>query len=490
MNEDHSARLALPYLAAGQMQKHVTHNEALTRLDALVQTAVESRTVAEPPAEPEDGLLFIAPEGGGAGAWAAFAGGDLLRAEGGAWSRVPAPDGLVAWVRDAARLVVREAGGWVELGDRLGAVRQLQRLGLGADPDAANPFLARLNNALWTARESGAGGDGDLRLTLNKETSADVLSLLFQSGWSGRAEIGLIGDDDLVLKVGDDGGTWREALRVDRASGRVAFPKGVLRREVSIFTGDGGWQPPAWACTVEAVLVGGGGGGGAGAGGPAGDRPGGGGGGAGGLTRLVWSAADLAGGVSVVVGAGGQGGSAGAGQAGGDTRILRDGVQLAAAGGGGGGGAGADGGAAGRGGTGAAEGNRGGASTASAAGEGGAALTRPDGPGGGAAGGALGPADDPSPGGAGGDGGTVAGLAGGGAAGVGGPGGGGEDAPSAGLHWSGGGGGGGASASGAGHPGGAGGQHGGGGGGGGAGTSAGGAGGDGAPGLVWLIAAG
>jgi protein-L-isoaspartate(D-aspartate) O-methyltransferase len=38
-----SARLNLPCLAAGQLQKHVTLNEALTRLDSLIQTAVLSR---------------------------------------------------------------------------------------------------------------------------------------------------------------------------------------------------------------------------------------------------------------------------------------------------------------------------------------------------------------------------------------------------------------------------------------------------------------
>jgi hypothetical protein len=32
--------LRLPYLAAAQAQKHVTHNEALSRLDATVQLAV------------------------------------------------------------------------------------------------------------------------------------------------------------------------------------------------------------------------------------------------------------------------------------------------------------------------------------------------------------------------------------------------------------------------------------------------------------------
>ena len=69
MSEDQSARLGLPYLAAGQMQKHVTLNEALTRLDALVQLRVESLAIADPPGEPEDGRIYILPVGGGTGAW-------------------------------------------------------------------------------------------------------------------------------------------------------------------------------------------------------------------------------------------------------------------------------------------------------------------------------------------------------------------------------------------------------------------------------------
>ena len=55
MSDDFSARLALPYLAAGQMQKHVTLNTALTRLDALLQTAAVSRTTTVQPGAPTDG---------------------------------------------------------------------------------------------------------------------------------------------------------------------------------------------------------------------------------------------------------------------------------------------------------------------------------------------------------------------------------------------------------------------------------------------------
>lgn len=45
MSDDFSARLALPYLAAGQMQKHVTLNTALTRL--AVQTLLAERALQD-----------------------------------------------------------------------------------------------------------------------------------------------------------------------------------------------------------------------------------------------------------------------------------------------------------------------------------------------------------------------------------------------------------------------------------------------------------
>jgi len=69
MSDDHSARLALPYLAAGQMQKHVTLNAALTRLDALVQTAVVSRTIRVQPTEAAAGEPYILPDAAEGADW-------------------------------------------------------------------------------------------------------------------------------------------------------------------------------------------------------------------------------------------------------------------------------------------------------------------------------------------------------------------------------------------------------------------------------------
>jgi hypothetical protein len=492
MSDDQTARLGLPYLAAGQMQKHVTLNEALTRLDAVVQTAVASRTEASQPPAPPDGALYILPSDATGAAWSGRPEGALLRAENGGWSVVEVPEGLVALVLDAGELVVRAGGGWVPIGERLEVVQNLGRFGLATTADAANPFAARLNKALWTALGSDDGGDGDLRLTFNKEGPSDVLSLLFQSNWEGRAELGLVGDDDLKLKVSADGSAWKDVWSVDRTSGQISFERGAARRAVTALTAGGGYVVPAWARTIEAVVVGSGGGGGAGAFGPSGSRFGGGGGGAGGVSRATWPADQLEAGLTVVVGSGGAGGVASAGSAGSGSAVyLGSTVLLVATGGGGGGLGGASSGVAGVAGAGAPNSNGGGASSVTANGATGKSFDRPDAPGGGGAGGGLDGAGTARSGGAGGDGGVLAVKAVGGAGGSGSPGSAGAASPRPALYWAGGGGGGGgAAASGAGHDGAGGGSAGGGGGGGGAGETAGGAGGAGASGRVWLIAEG
>src|SRR3546814_14786219 len=52
-------RFSLPLLAVAQAQKEVTHNEALTLLDALVHAAIEAGPLATPPANPAIGQCWI-----------------------------------------------------------------------------------------------------------------------------------------------------------------------------------------------------------------------------------------------------------------------------------------------------------------------------------------------------------------------------------------------------------------------------------------------
>ncbi|WP_409018605.1 DUF2793 domain-containing protein [Brevundimonas vesicularis] len=498
MSDDASARLDLPYLVAGQLQKHITLNEALTRLDVLVQTCVQSRSRTDPPLFPNEGALFILPDQATGEAWEGFRSGDLVRFEAGSWLAVPVFEGLVALILDEPALVARVGNGWTRVGGAEPDLQQLQqvtRLGLNTSADANNPFAARLNKALWTAMDSDSGGDGDLRFTFNKEGSGDVLSLLFQSNWGGRAELGLIGDDDLRLKVSPDGSQWLDALSVDRTTGRTTFARGAARRQTMAFTESGQWTPPAWAQWVEVVCLAGGGGGGAGLGGATNShRFGGGGGGAGGLVTGAWPAAAVAGGLDLTVGHGGSGGvgNAASGTAGGDSLVALHSRPILRAGAGQGGGAGRNLAVvtAGAGGLGQLAGNAGGSSSIIARAENGASLTCPNGPGGGGAGGGVSNQGAAQEGGSGGPGGWLAMMADGGmgldlAGGVGG------DAEDLAFNPAGGGGGGGGgSATSVGLPGGHGGLYGAGGGGGGGGLQNGGAGGNGASGLILITAVG
>ena len=54
-----TSRWQLPMLAVGQMQKEVTHNEALARIDALLSPLVESPPLDVPPSAPLAGQCWL-----------------------------------------------------------------------------------------------------------------------------------------------------------------------------------------------------------------------------------------------------------------------------------------------------------------------------------------------------------------------------------------------------------------------------------------------
>ena len=326
--------LGLPFLVAAQAQKHVTHNEALRILDALVHLAVIDRDAATPPEGPVDGDRYIVAAGG-TGAWA---GHDLEIAayQDGAWIFFAPRAGWRSWIGDEEVLVVCAGSAWSSVGggsgggdgDMLASIydpgnvasdafdmanmveaadakiltaaerTKLAGVETGADvTDAANvaaagalmasglgfvtqPYdadlaaiaalaaanddviqrksgawsnrtlaqlladLAALNAAFAQLGIGGAAADGTNKLAIasaaslfnhagaghqqkiNKAAAGDTASQLYQTNFSGRAEIGLTGDDDFHFKVSPDGSAWNEAILIDKDSGEVDFPEG------------------------------------------------------------------------------------------------------------------------------------------------------------------------------------------------------------------------------------------------------------------------
>jgi len=103
-------RLALPVIEAAQAQKHVTHNEALMLLDALVQLAVESRALASPPGSPAEGDCYI-PASPAAGAWSGWE-GRIASYAGGGWISIMPKSGMRAYVKAERITVTHDDGIW------------------------------------------------------------------------------------------------------------------------------------------------------------------------------------------------------------------------------------------------------------------------------------------------------------------------------------------------------------------------------------------
>lgn len=108
---DTTANLTLPYIMAAQAQKHVTHNEAIRALDALVQMTVLDKDLAAPPGSPANGDRYIVATSP-SGAWTGHA-GKIAAWQDGAWAFYIPREGWLAWVADQDQLYVFDGATWV-----------------------------------------------------------------------------------------------------------------------------------------------------------------------------------------------------------------------------------------------------------------------------------------------------------------------------------------------------------------------------------------
>lgn len=107
---DQTARFALPYLAPGQLQKELFHNEALQRIDMLLCPLVEGLPATSPPASPAVGSCYLVGSGS-SGVWAGNDGSLACFTEGG-WRFVPPTEGMTLVDRSSGQFLSRRSGAW------------------------------------------------------------------------------------------------------------------------------------------------------------------------------------------------------------------------------------------------------------------------------------------------------------------------------------------------------------------------------------------
>jgi Protein of unknown function (DUF2793) len=213
--------LSLPYLMAAQSQKHVTHNESLRALDVVVQLAVEDRDLSTPPASPAAGARYLIAAPGTAD-WSGHE-GEITAFQDGAWMFHTPQEGWIVWVSDEDAALVFNGAAWMALSSGgSGSVNPTPLVGVNTTADTTNRLSVSSPASLFNHEGNGH------QQKINKAAAGDTASVLFQTGFSGRAEMGTTGDDDYHFKVSPDGSSWKEAITIDKDTGEVTFPNTTL----------------------------------------------------------------------------------------------------------------------------------------------------------------------------------------------------------------------------------------------------------------------
>lgn len=209
-------RLNLSYIAPAQAQKHITVNEAFRQIDRLSQISVIARDVNAQPSEPQSGKAYILPPNATGESWSNAPENTLAFYDDG-WHFSEPREGFQVWVEAEQTTLVFSDGNWITL-----PLTTTDQMGINTSPDNINRLSVKSDAELLT-HDDITPGSGDARKLINKKSVTHTASVLFQNNYAGRAELGLIGEDDFAIKTSIDGSTFNTAMRISPVDDEVDF---------------------------------------------------------------------------------------------------------------------------------------------------------------------------------------------------------------------------------------------------------------------------
>ena len=105
-----TTQLALTHLVEGQGSAGLTINDAVNKLDAVIQLSVKDRDLTAPPGSPTEGDRYI-PAATATGAWVGHENKIMVYLSG--WIALTPKEGWTAWLDDENRRVLYDGSAWV-----------------------------------------------------------------------------------------------------------------------------------------------------------------------------------------------------------------------------------------------------------------------------------------------------------------------------------------------------------------------------------------
>ena len=157
--------IQLPLLVPSQAMKHVTHNEALVRLDAVTQLVLQETGATMPPADPQEGNCYAL----GTAPQEAWSGQDNQIAvfSNNGWVFVDPQEGWRAWDISSGELLAYSGGAWSVLQN----YNQLEGVGINATHDMVNRLSVSAQATLFNHEGS------DHQMKINKAGTAHTCPL-------------------------------------------------------------------------------------------------------------------------------------------------------------------------------------------------------------------------------------------------------------------------------------------------------------------------
>ena len=235
-----TTRLQLPLIAAAQAQKHVTHNEALLKLDGLAQFAVKSATTTAQPASPADGDIYLLPSGKTGTNWGGAANYAIAHYYDGVWHFLTPQAGWRAFVTDTSRFLYFNGTLWADL---VGVPTSVAHAGGNFTANGAMTWTVDAGDqtAFWYAlvgkmmtigfKIAGSSVGGTLNTALqiaipaSKTAALDQWSVgwMYQGTWT--ACFLFVEASGTVIKVQKaDGSNWGSSTNGTYVLGEITFP--------------------------------------------------------------------------------------------------------------------------------------------------------------------------------------------------------------------------------------------------------------------------